>query len=596
MKRLLLLLYAIAFSFSGCSEKSSEEPENRPNILIAISDDQSWIHTGAYGCQFVNTPAFDRLAEEGVLFTNAIAPSPGCAPSRGALVLGRYPWQNGRAGSHQSVWPEESKTLPDYLQEHGYHVGFTGKGVGPFFWALGGRETNPAGEEYALRKNDPPYEYISDIDYAANFDDFIGKRPDGKPFYFWYGAHEPHRWFQRGACELAGKRRESAAVPSFLPEVADVRTDLLDYANEIEWFDAHLGRIIRKLEEIGELDNTIIIATADNGMAFPAAKANCREYGIHVPFVVRWGNKAKPNRVVDDLVSFVDVMPTLFEVADIQPSEALPFSGKSFTNILFSDRQGLVDPSRKAVFSARERHSSSRYYNLSYPMRAMRTQDYLLVWNCRPERWPAGAPTQLANGEELDAYTDVDWTPEHNLSMLYLMGKRDDPEVEPYIQNALGKRPEFELFDIRQDPGCTKNLINEPELAQVKDRLISELMEYLKETDDPRLDPARQHEFESHRRYAHIREFPAADWTEEMAETELAEIREWADRDTEPTVAPVAIGDWGVQTDRWKLVREEDGWKLFDILADPELREDLSKMKGKTTSNLVKYYRYWRNN
>jgi uncharacterized sulfatase len=301
----------------------------------------------------------------------------------------------------------------------------------------------------------------------------------------------------------------------------------------------------------------------------------------------------KPNRVVDDLVSFVDVMPTLFEITGLQPPSALPFSGKSFANILFSERQGLVDPSRKAVFAARERHSSSRYYNLSYPMRAMRTQDYLLIWNSRPERWPAGAPTQIVNGQEVDAFTDVDWTPDHNLSMLYLMEHRDDPEIEALVQTAVGKRPEYELFDIRKDPGCTKNLIDEPELAQIKDQLISELMGYLKTTDDPRVDPERQHEFESHRRYANIREFPPADWTEEMDEDELAEIKAWADKDTEPAVAPVAIGEWGVQTDRWKLVREDAGWKLFDILADPELSEDLSSMKERTTNNLVRYYRYW---
>lgn len=594
MKKLLLLVWTTAVTLPGCTGERSEEPVTRPNILVAISDDQSWVHAGAYGSQFVSTPAFDRIAEEGVLFANAFAASPGCAPSRGALVLGRYPWQNGRAGNHQSIWPEAYKPLPDYLEEHGYHVGFTGKGVGPFFWALGGREANPAGEEYNQHKNDPPFDHISNIDYAANFEEFLSDRPDDRPFYFWYGAQEPHRRFQQGAGELAGKQKESATVPSFLPDVEAVRIDLLDYANEIEWFDRHLGKIIEKLEEIGELDSTLIVVTGDNGMAFPAAKANCREYGIHVPFAVRWGDKVKPNRVVEDLVSFVDVMPTLFEITGIPAPDTFSFSGKSFTNILFSDRQGLVDQTRKAVFAARERHSSSRYYNLSYPVRAIRTQEYLLIWNCRPERWPAGAPTQLVDGREIDAYTDVDWTPDHNLSMLYLIENRGDSEVTAYLNGAVGKRPEFELYDIKEDPGCMKNLIDEPGLVQEKDELISALMDHLKETDDPRLDPQRQHEFESHRRYAQIREFPTADWTKETSEEESAEIKEWADRDTEPAVSPVSIGDWGVQTERWKLLKEGVSWRLFDTLADPKLESDLSQRKPQTASELVKYYRYWR--
>jgi hypothetical protein len=179
--------------------------------------------------------------------------------------------------------------------------------------------------------------------------------------------------------------------------------------------------------------------------------------------------------------------------------------------------------------------------------------------------------------------------------MLYMMENRNNSEVEAYVENAVGKRPEYELFDIRNDPGCTKNLIDEPELAEIKGQLIQTLMEYLKETEDPRVDPGRQHEFESHRRYAGIREFPPADWTKELAESEVNEIKEWADKDTEPRVAPVAIGDWGVQTDRWKLVREDGRWKLFDIVADPDAREDVSSTKSRTTGNLVKYYDYWRN-
>jgi len=594
MKKIAFLTCLFYWVLSACTPPEMVKVAARPNILIAISDDQSWIHAGAYGSPFVRTPAFDSVARKGVLFANAIAPSPGCAPSRGALALGRYPWQNGRAGNHQSLWPEQYTTLADRLRDHGYHTGFTGKGVGPFFWALGGRETDPAGEEYNLHRLDPPFDYISDIDYAANFQHFLESRPDGEPFYFWYGAHEPHRWFQRGAGEAAGKEPSQAVVPSFLPDAAPVRTDLLDYANEIEWFDRHLGRMIEKLKSIGELENTIIIVTSDNGMAFPAAKANCREYGIHVPLAVRWDAGAVPGRVVDDLISFVDILPTIAEATELQLPDTTRLAGKSFLDILRTNQQGQVDLTRTAVFSGRERHSSSRYYNLSYPARAIRTQDHLLIWNCRPERWPAGAPVQIVDGQEAPGFTDVDWTSEHNLSMLYLVDNGADSDTEFLRLNALGKRPEFELYDIRRDPGCLKNLAGTPEMDQLRRRLTTKLMDYLKATEDPRLDPARQHEFESHRRYAGIRQFPPPDWTTQIGAADLIEIKLWADKDTEPVVPPVAIGDWGVQTDRWRLVHEESGWQLFDVKTDPDLHRDLASIKRSTVGNLVKYFNYWR--
>lgn len=593
MKYLVTLLAMSLCYVFGCKTTPVSIPNKRPNILIAISDDQSWAHASAYGASFVKTPALDRVAREGIRFNNAIAPSPGCAPSRGAFMLGRYPWQNERAGNHQSIWPERYKTLPMYLQQSGYFTGYTGKGVGPFFWALGGGETNPAGEEYNEATLKPPYKYINNNDYAENFKCFLAERPKDQPFYFWYGATEPHRWFERGSGAAEGKKQSEAQVPPFLPDAPEVRTDMLDYAQEIEWFDSHLGRMIQTLEAMGELDNTIIIVTSDNGMAFPAAKANCWEYGIHVPLVLRWGEKVKPGRAVDDLVSFVDILPTLFDIADVGLPTEHPVSGRSLTNILYSKRSGLIDASHKAVFSARERHSCSRYYNLSYPMRAMRTQDHLLIWNCRPERWPSGAPTQIVDDAEVDAYTDIDWTPEHTLSMLYMMAQRDNPEVSPFLDHAVAKRPEFELYDIHRDPGCMQNLVDKAEMQTIKESLIEDLMAYLKKTDDPRLDPTRQHSFESHRRYAHMREFPAPDWTKTMAAADVADIKAWTDRDTEPVVKPRDIGDWGVQTDRWRLVHAGTSWKLYDIQKDPQLEKDLSSIKIKTLRQMRMYHRYW---
>ncbi|MCP4046967.1 MAG: sulfatase-like hydrolase/transferase [Gammaproteobacteria bacterium] len=224
----------------GCSQQA--EQQKRPNILIAVSDDQSYPHTSASGSTFIDTPAFDRIAESGILFTNAFVTSPGCAPSRASMVLGRYPWQNEHAGNHAAVWPGKLVTFPDLLEDAGYFVGYTGKGVDPFQHGLGGRDTNPAGSEFNKFRNDPPARRgILPVDYARNFSAFLDEKDPDAPFLFWYGGKEPHRSFDPGSGIRAGKNTADVQVPPFLPDTEEIRSDLLDYALETEWFDLHLA-------------------------------------------------------------------------------------------------------------------------------------------------------------------------------------------------------------------------------------------------------------------------------------------------------------------------------------------------------------------
>ena len=124
----------------------------RPNILFAISDDQSFGHTSIDGSRSIRTPAFDRVAREGLLFENAICGSPGCSPSRASLLTGRYPWQIEHAGTHASEFPKQYAVFTELLAEAGYVVGYTGKGWGPGNWKVSGRAQNPAGKAYSKRR------------------------------------------------------------------------------------------------------------------------------------------------------------------------------------------------------------------------------------------------------------------------------------------------------------------------------------------------------------------------------------------------------------------------------------------------------------
>ena len=487
---------------------------DRPNILLAISDDQSWPYASAYGCRCVSTPAFDRVAREGILFNNAFGASPGCSPCRAALLTGRHDWQLEHAGTHASSFPLKYRTYPEILQEHGYFVGHTGKGWGPGNFKIDGRVDNPAGPAFSRIKAQPPHSGIKNTDYAANFAEFLKARPAGQPFCFWYGASEPHRAYEQGAGLKAGKKLEDAEVPPFLPDTPEVRSDILDYCVEIEWFDTHLGRMLQLLHDAGELDNTLVIVTSDNGMPFPRAKANCYEYGIHLPLAIRWGERVKGGRVVDDLVGFVDLTATILDAARSDPdAPGVRVAGRSLMKILDSDRSGIVDPTRTAVFSARERHSSARYQNLGYPMRAMRTERYLYVRNFRPERWPAGAPQKYDDAARLGplhgGYHDIDGGP----TLSFLTAHADNPQIGRFLHLAVDHRPAVEVFDIKSDPGCLHNLAGRPEFAHTEAALRDQLETYLRETGDPRVVNRDGGDvFETYPRFSPQRSFPEPEW------------------------------------------------------------------------------------
>lgn len=331
-------LIPIAGAAVGCSQE-----EARPNILIAIADDQSYPYASAYGSTTVSTPAFDYVASHGILFENAYSTSPGSSPSRASLLTGLFPWQVVEAGTHASSFPSEYLCFPDVFAEAGYASGYTGKGWGPGDWRVSGRRHNPAGPEYNELKCDPPYSGISKIDYAANFARFLDSRQQGQPFCFWYGSHEPHRPYELDSWERAGRDVADAEVPGFLPDTEIVRGDIMDYAVEISWFDGHLMACIEALRERRLLDNTIIIVTADNGMSFPHAKANCYDAGVHVPLAICWGDKIKGRGLESALVSLVDIFPTLLDLTGVR-MEGTDLSGESLAPLLGIGPEDMLRP------------------------------------------------------------------------------------------------------------------------------------------------------------------------------------------------------------------------------------------------------------
>jgi N-sulfoglucosamine sulfohydrolase len=459
---------------------ADDAPRPRPNILLAIADDWSFGHASAYGCAWVRTPAFDRVARRGILFTRAYTPNAKCAPSRACLLTGRNSWQLKEAANHICYFPPEFRTYPEALAAHGYFVGHTGKGWGPgVAHDTQGQPRAMTGRAFNRRQAQPPARAMSNNDYAANFADFLDAAPPGQPWCFWYGAAEPHRAYEYGIGAARGKKLSDIdRVPGYWPDNETVRHDLLDYAVEVEHFDAHLGRMLQLLEERQLLDNTLVVVTSDHGMPFPRCKGQTYDASNHVPLAVAWPQGiAAPGRTVDDYVSFIDLAPTFLQVAgvDWEASGMAPTPGRSLCDIFQTPRGGQIDPQRDHVLLGKERHDVGRPQDVGYPIRGIVCGDWLYLRNFEPQRWPAGNPET--------GYLNCDGSPCKS-EVLRLRREGTQPR---YWELCFGRREAEELYDLAADPDCLNNLAGRAEHQQRMAQLKQRLFDGLRAQHDPRI-------------------------------------------------------------------------------------------------------------
>lgn len=511
------LLWGLTLLLVATGTSIADEAAPRPNILFAFADDWGR-YAGVYAQRepggigdAVTTPHFDRLAREGVLFSNAFVNAPSCTPCRSSLLSGQYFWRTGRGAILQgAVWDLAIPSYPLLLEEAGYHIGHTAK-----VWSPGTPANAPYGAGRTAynghgNKMNRFSQYVSASDDAAaakqeiyaevqgNFDDFLADRESGQPFCYWFGPTNCHRKWIAGSGkklwdidpdQLEGK------VPPFLPDVPIVREDIADYLGEVQAFDAMLGVLLSRLEEIGELENTIIVVSGDHGFpGMPRGKCNLYDFGVAVPLVVRWGAGAPGGRVVEDFVCLPDLAPTFLEAAGVTPPDVM--TGRSLVSVLGSKQSGQVDATRDHVLVGRERHVAAvRPGNVPYPQRAIRTADYLLIRNFAPDRWPMGvgpgrgAPAgPLPAFEELrentfSAYGDLDASP----TKAWLLTHEGDEGMADLVDYAVGRRPEWELYDLQVDPDCLTNVADDSAYADSRELLASQLMDELRATGDPRV-------------------------------------------------------------------------------------------------------------
>ncbi len=513
---LATLLLAFICTFGQVSSAGE-----RPHIVMAFADDWGQ-YASAYGKldpgglnDHVSTPNFDSVADEGILFTRAFVSAPSCTPCRSSLLSGQHFWRCGRASILQgAIWDMSIPTYPLLLESAGYRIGHTYK-----VWSPGSPINAPHGgaerafNRHGTRFNGFSQSAMSNPDREAgkaalldevrkNVRSFLDADSDAEldgnaPFCYWFGPTNCHRkWIAGSGKELWGIDPDDlkGKLPPFLPDVHVVREDFADYLGEVQAFDAALGVVIDELKRVDAYDNTILVVSGDHGIpGITRGKCNLYDFGTQVPLAIRWPQRVKATgRVVDDFVSLPDLAPTFLEAAGVEKPPSM--IAKSLLPVLESEKAGQVDSSRDAVFTGRERHVAlARRGNKPYPQRAIRTDRYLYIINFEPDRWPMGTgpgygaadadmPSyELLRDDTFVAFGDLDASP----TKAWVVTRRDDnPDL---FQFAVGRRPRHELYDVREDPHCMKNLADAPASAEVRQRLHDRLMDELHRTGDPRV-------------------------------------------------------------------------------------------------------------
>lgn len=492
--------------------------DDRPNIVFAFADDWGR-YASAYAklepggiSDVVHTPNFDRIAANGVLFTQAYVNAPSCTPCRSSILSGQFFWRTGRGAILQgAIWDDQIPSYPLLLEQSGYAIGYTYKVWGPGTPAhapYGAKRTafNKSGQKFnrfsqVVANAANPEQAKSDLmdEVRGNFTSFLESRGDGQPFCYWFGPTNCHRtWVKGSGKDHWGLDPDSlkGKIPDYLPDNEVVRQDFCDYLGEVQAFDAGLGVLLDELDRRDLTKNTIVVVSGDHGIpGVPRGKCNLYDLGTRVSLAISWPGKTGMGHVVDDFVCLPDLAPTFLDVGEVEKPDVM--TARSLMEVLTAGKSGRVDPARDHVIVGRERHvAQARQGRLPFPERAIRTEDFLYIRTFKPDRYPMG------NAPGFGLSTDVPWPKYDELEQktvvafgdldaspikAWMLTNLDQAEVRRQVDLTFGLRPKEQLFAIQRDPDCLVNLAEDPRYEDVRRRLADRLLSTLRETGDPRV-------------------------------------------------------------------------------------------------------------
>lgn len=437
----------------------------RPNILLITADDLNCDTVGVFGCKIPGiTPNIDRLAAQGVRFTNAHVTIAVCQPSRSVLMTGRYPHRNGARG-FEPIDPNVT-TLQERLRATGYLNGIMGKNthilpLEKFCW------------DYYITPDKLDEGRSPSLYYKHSKEFFEQAKTAGKPFFLMANSQDPHRPFAGSDAEMKqlGKHLpvtrtiapKEAEVHPFLPDLPGVREELAQYYTSAHRCDETVGEVLRALDESGASDNTLVMFLSDNGMSMPFAKTNCYLASTRTPWIVRWPDKIKAGK--DDSTHFIggiDFMPTIIEAAGLDKVDGM--DGTSFVPLLTGLKQ--TGNGHGKVFTVFEETVA----RLQYPMRCVHAGIYGYIYNA----WADGKAAFKSEAQGGLAYK--------------AMAASTDPKVAGRVKMFVYRVPE-ELYDLESDPDCLVNLAEDPVCKNAKDGALASmrklLLENMTQTNDP---------------------------------------------------------------------------------------------------------------
>lgn len=425
----LCLVFGLFLAPAGELRGGEQDP---PNILVFLADDVDAKDYGCYGNDSIRTPNIDALAASGLRCDNAFLTTSQCSPTRISVLTGKYPHATGAEDLHTPL-PKDQTFVSTYLKDRDYFCGHMLK------------------THYGPNGNDQFDWYSKNLD---DFPEFI-EATEQRPFFMWVGFRDAHRPYQKGAVSPPHDPAE-VEVPPYLVDDQATREDLALYYDEISRMDEAIGRMMEQLKERGLTENTLVVFFGDNGRPFPRCKGTLYDSGIGTPLVCSWPKVIEAGSVYDGLVSVVDLAPTFLDIAGVKvPSD---MQGHSIAG-LFRDTE--VEP-REYVFAERNWHNCDEH------MRSVRSNQYKLIRN---------AYLDLPHGTPSDLCASPSWQ-----SLKALLEKEELTDAQAWLFQV--PRPEYELYDVINDPQELNNLAEDDGYSSVREQLAGVLEEWRERTGD----------------------------------------------------------------------------------------------------------------
>ncbi|MCM8527830.1 MAG: sulfatase [Lentisphaeraceae bacterium] len=418
---------------------------SKPNFVFVLADDCSYFDTEVYGGQ-AKTPNMMKLASQGMKFNKCFQSAPMCSPTRHNIYTGQYPFKTGAYPNHTFA-KEGTKSIVHYLKPLGYRVALSGK-----------KHINPKSVfpfEYLGKGNNPDFKEV---------EKFIKDcQQNSTPFCLFLTSNEPHSPWTLG--DASKYKPETLKLPKTWIDTPTTRETYSRYLAEITYFDSQVGEALNLLEKYKLSDNTLFIATTEQGSSFPFAKWTCYDAGIQTGFIARWPGKIKVNSQSNALIEYCDVTPTFVEAAGGKPDAVI--DGKSLLP-LFS---GNASEHKKYVYSEMTTKGITNG-SPHFGIRSIRSDKFKYIWNFTPEVKFTNAATMVKIK-----------TGEGNVWAEWLEKAQTNSDAADKVKRY-HHRPEEELYAVDKDSNEWINLANNPEFKEIKNELRSELLNWMKLTGD----------------------------------------------------------------------------------------------------------------